>query len=603
MGTRETSEGKNEHLKQLEELGKLTGGLAHEIKNPLSTIKINLKLISEDLETLEKTDHRSARALRKIAVVQKETDRLEQILEGFLRYIDRTELELVRVDINELVGDMVDFYSPQAYSHSITIRHALHRKPLFCKVDADMLKQVILNLFINAQQAMPAGGELMIRTDRRNDNALIRISDTGTGIAGDKLPNIFDAYFSTRPHGSGLGLPTAKRIVEAHNGTISVDSEVGKGTSFTIELPVCNDLVVDDEREHADGIAEALEKLCAKAITVYTGRDALEIVRSRKVDVIVTDLRLDGDIDGLAILREAKGRGPDTEVILITAYATIDTCKEAIRRGAYDYLVKPIDIDQLRTLVRQAGRRVARATRRERGRAAAGKGDFQFDGVRGGSPLMQGIFEVLRRVAPTNISVLIEGESGTGKELLAKGIHHNSPRRDKPFRPVNCAGLTETLLESELFGHVKGAFTGATVDRKGLFEIADKGTLFLDEIGDMPLNMQAKLLRFLEDGIVVPVGSHKPTVVDVRVISATNHDLTDLIEQKKFRQDLYFRIKGVSISLPALRDRPQDIPDLLDYFLKEAAAETGSEVSGVTDAAMTIGHVRPQGAGCGRHSP
>jgi len=346
-------------------------------------------------------------------------------------------------------------------------------------------------------------------------------------------------------------------------------------------------LVVDDERDHADGIAEALEKLAAKAITVYSGKDALEIVRNQKVDVIVTDLKLGGDIDGLAILDEARERDGRTEVILITAYATIDTCKEAIRRGAYDYLVKPIDIDQLRTLVDQAGRRASRVIQRTRPGPKTDKEDFEFEGVWGENPTMEGIFEVLRRVAPTNISVLIEGRSGTGKELLARAIHNNSPRRDKPFRPINCAGLTETLLESELFGHVKGAFTGATGDRKGLFEIADKGTLLLDEIGDMPLSMQAKLLRFLEDGIVTPVGSHKPIVVDVRVISATNQDLTKLIEEKKFRQDLYFRIKGVSISLPAMRDRPEDIPLLAKHFLKEAALEIGSEVTGITEVAMT----------------
>ncbi|MHC4482843.1 MAG: sigma-54-dependent transcriptional regulator [Planctomycetota bacterium] len=347
-------------------------------------------------------------------------------------------------------------------------------------------------------------------------------------------------------------------------------------------------LVVDDERDHADGIAEALEKSCAKAITVYTGKDALEIIREQRVDVIVTDLKLGGNIDGLAILEEVRKDNPDTEVILITAYATIDTCKEAIRRGAYDYLVKPIDIDQLRTLVVQAGRKASKAVRRERAVSEANGKDFVFEGVWGRNPAMQGIFEVLRRVAPTSISVLIEGQSGTGKELLARAIHNNSPRRNKPFRPINCAGLSETLLESELFGHVKGAFTGAAGDRKGLFEIADKGTLLLDEIGDMAPNCQAKLLRVLEDGIVIPVGSHKPTVVDVRIISATNQDLTKLIEEKKFRQDLYFRIKGVSISLPALRDRPEDIPLLAEYFLKEAAAEVGSEVTGITDAAQTI---------------
>jgi len=241
-----TQKNKNGHL--LEELSKLTGELAHEIKNPLSTIKINLKLVSEELEDsasaefsesgTEKDNRRFTRALRKIGVIQKETDRLEQILDGFLRYVDRTELQLASADINELIGDMVDFYSPQAHSHSITIRQGLHKKPLICKVDTDMLKQVVLNLFINAQQAMSEGGELMIRTDRQQNDAVIQINDTGSGIAPDRLPHIFDAYYSSRPRGSGLGLPTAKKIIEAHSGTIKVDSEPGKGTSFTIRLPI-----------------------------------------------------------------------------------------------------------------------------------------------------------------------------------------------------------------------------------------------------------------------------------------------------------------------------------------------------------------------------
>jgi len=281
-------------------------------------------------------------------------------------------------------------------------------------------------------------------------------------------------------------------------------------------------LVVDDERDHADGIVEALEKLPVRAIAVYSGKDALEIVRHQQVDVIVTDLKLGGEFDGLAILEEAKNHDSRTEVILITAYATIDTCKEAIRRGAYDYLVKPIDIDQLRTLVNQASRKASAAHFTQAKIGKAEKGDFVFEGVWGNNTAMKGIFEVLRRVSPTNISVLIQGKSGTGKELLAKAIHKNSLRHDKPFRPVNCAGLTQTLLESELFGHVKGAFTGATNDRKGLFEIADKGTLFLDEIGDMAPNCQAKLLRVIEDGVVIPVGSHKAILVDVRIICATN---------------------------------------------------------------------------------
>jgi DNA-binding NtrC family response regulator len=345
-------------------------------------------------------------------------------------------------------------------------------------------------------------------------------------------------------------------------------------------------LVVDDERDHADGIVEALGRLPVKAMAVYSGRDAIEMLHDRQIDVVVTDLKLGDKTNGLDVLREAKGTDDHTEVILVTAYGTIDTCKEAIKQGAFDYVVKPVDIEQLRTLVEQAGRRaMAQAQRTSRDGHPQ---TFIFQGIKGVSPIMQGIFEVVRRVAPTNIAVLIEGPSGTGKELLARAIHDNSLRYNKPFRPVNCAGLSETLLESELFGHIKGAFTGANADRKGLFEVADKGTLFLDEIGDMPLNMQAKLLRVIEDGTVIPVGSNKPVVVDVRIISATNHSLTQLIERNKFREDLYFRIKGVNVTLPALRERPEDIPVLVDHFLKEAADEIGSKVAGITEPALQI---------------
>ena len=238
----------NETLEQLEMLSKLTGQLAHEIKNPLSTIKVNLKLISEELNDLNSVESASfdqgaagsrlSRALRKISVIQKETDRLEQILDSFLRYLDRDELRLVSVDVNELISDMIDFYTPQAYSSSVTIRQSLYDKSLICRLDADMLKQVILNLFINAQQAMIQGGDLMVRTARQGKDAVIQISDTGSGIAPEELPHIFNAYYSSRHKGLGLGLPTAKKIVESHGGTIRVDSVPGKGTSFTIKLPV-----------------------------------------------------------------------------------------------------------------------------------------------------------------------------------------------------------------------------------------------------------------------------------------------------------------------------------------------------------------------------
>lgn len=232
------------------ELNKLIGGLAHEIKNPLSTIKLNLQLVHEDMQScnpaetdkaaIEQNTGKLNRALRKISVIRKETERLEHILDSFLQYVERTELKTVPTDINEIISDMIDFYSPQADSHRIQIRQQLCDRPLICSVDANMLKQVILNLFINAQQAMKGGGNLMIKTRKDNSSAVIKISDTGSGIAPDKLPFIFEACYSSRSQGSGLGLATAKRIIEAHNGKILAQSRTGRGTAFTIKLPVKN---------------------------------------------------------------------------------------------------------------------------------------------------------------------------------------------------------------------------------------------------------------------------------------------------------------------------------------------------------------------------
>ena len=339
-------------------------------------------------------------------------------------------------------------------------------------------------------------------------------------------------------------------------------------------------LIVDDNQKHADLLCESLNKLPAKTSVLYDAQEAMDFIDQHHVDLLITELDLNSSINGLDLLDSAKASNHSTNVIVTASNPTIDSCKQAISRGALDYLEKPLDIDHLVEISSKTFAAPDKLYKVDK--------NFAFPGVVGQSRAIKSVFHVLRRVAPTNISVLVEGQSGTGKELIARAIHDNSPRRNKQFIPINCAGLAESLLESELFGHAKGAFTGATVDRKGHFEVADKGTLFLDEIGDMPLPMQAKLLRVLEDGIIVPVGSSKPILVDVRVISATNCDLAKLVEEKKFRQDLYFRIKGVSITLPPLRSRPQDIPELFGYFLKEVCDELGRNISMITEAAMSI---------------
>jgi DNA-binding NtrC family response regulator len=346
-------------------------------------------------------------------------------------------------------------------------------------------------------------------------------------------------------------------------------------------------LVIEDEQAHAEVLAEALQ---AEGYTVATAGDGDEGLRKFKQiqpDVVITDLKLGGAIDGLDVLNEVVKSDHNCETIMITAHSSIDTCKQALRDGAYDYIEKPIDLDLLRVVVRRAGQKVGLVLENRQLQQRL-EDKFSFRGVVGQSPAMLRVLDTLRRASASDVPVLLTGQSGVGKELLAEAIHQNSPRKSAAFLPVNCAGISETLLESELFGHVKGAFTGATSERKGLFAAADGGTLFLDEIGDMPLNMQAKLLRILEDQTVVPVGSNTGFKVDVRIISATNHNLAEAVEAKRFRQDLYYRIRGISVEIPPLRERREDIPLLLNHFIAEFSRTENKSVQGFTPAAMRI---------------
>ena len=290
--------------------------------------------------------------------------------------------------------------------------------------------------------------------------------------------------------------------------------------------------------------------------------------------MVITDLVMN-DIDGLGILARAKADQPDAEVILMTGHGTVPSAVEAMRSGAFNYLLKPLDIAQLRASVEKAveSSRLKRANVELKRRLDE---KFGFEGVIGDSPQMRDVIERLKRIAPTNASVLIQGETGTGKELVAQAIHQNSPRKNKPFVALNCAALSENILESELFGHVKGAFTDASTDRVGKFEYAHGGTMFLDEVGDMPLATQIKLLRVLENGEITRVGSNNPIKVNVRILSATNRNLEDSIAAGTFRSDLYHRLKVVTIRLPTLRERSQDIPILIDYFIKQFSASTAS---------------------------
>ena len=346
-------------------------------------------------------------------------------------------------------------------------------------------------------------------------------------------------------------------------------------------------LVVDDEQEHAAAMCEVLSRLGHKCDVTYSLAEAQAKMNRKSYDVIVTDLMMDGRRDGLEVLRRAKQMTPPPPVLLVTAVNDVPTSKQAMAEGAYDYITKPLDMEEVREQVNRAAERASL----QRQNAALAEQLMEvsgFAGIVGTSRGMQQVMQTARQVAASDIPVLITGENGTGKELIAKGIHTNSRRRKQRLVALNCAGLSESILEDELFGHVRGAFTGANTDREGRFEHADEGTLFMDEIGDMPPPMQAKLLRVLENGEVVRLGSNEPVRVDVRLISATNRKLEEMVADRHFREDLYFRIKGITIHLPPLRERREDIPLLTHYFMQAAAEKNHKPVDGIDPDAQQV---------------
>jgi DNA-binding NtrC family response regulator len=344
-------------------------------------------------------------------------------------------------------------------------------------------------------------------------------------------------------------------------------------------------LVVDDDTVVLKAVTQILQREGYPVVAIDDAVEGLTAAKDPSIDVAVLDINMP-NLSGMDLLKAIKAERPDVEVIMMTAYATVETAVEAVKAGAYDYLTKPFEnIDDLSLTVGKAAERKALKDR-TRALEEALTVRSQFEDLIGQSGQMRAVFKLVETVSHSTATVLIQGESGTGKELVARAIHFRSARKDKPFVAVNCSALTETLLESELFGHMKGAFTGATNNKKGLFEAADGGTIFLDEIGDVPPATQVRLLRVLQEGEVKRVGANEPVKVDVRVIAATHVDLTRAKEQGKFREDLFYRLNVITIDLPPLRDRPEDVPLLAHHFLKVYAAKLAKTVTGFTPRAM-----------------
>jgi DNA-binding NtrC family response regulator len=335
-------------------------------------------------------------------------------------------------------------------------------------------------------------------------------------------------------------------------------------------------LIVDDQINTCKSLQAILKKSGYRSEYLLSAEEALGRVRSGAFDIVISDIRMPG-MDGMQLLEELKKIQPHLVVIMVTGFATIKSAVEAIQKGAYDYLPKPFTPDEVRVIIQRAAEKIRLESENDALRRGL-QPQVTFQNIIGNSPALQRVFDLIHKVADTDSNILITGETGTGKELAAKAIHNLSRRREKAFQPINCGSLAEGILESELFGHVKGAFTGAVATRKGLIEVADGGTIFLDEIAETTPAFQVKILRVLQEGEFLRVGDPQPIHVDLRIIAATNRDLEKAVERREFRQDLYYRLKGIAIHLPPLRERPEDIPLLAYHFLKKYRGNRKAEL-------------------------
>jgi DNA-binding NtrC family response regulator len=345
-------------------------------------------------------------------------------------------------------------------------------------------------------------------------------------------------------------------------------------------------LVVDDDSRMRDLVAKVLTREGYAVRTLPRAQDVLQALTETPADLVISDIRMPG-MDGMALLQEVRRTSPATSVILMTAFGSIDSAVQAMKAGAYDYLAKPFKIDEIIVVVRRA-----MEERRLRAEVQALRAEistkYNFSNILGKSKPMQDLFALIRKVAVSRSTVLIQGKSGTGKELVAKALHYNSPRRERPLVAVNCSAIPKDLLESELFGHIKGAFTGAVVNKRGLFEEADGSSLFLDEIGELSLELQVKLLRVIQEREIKRVGDTRTIAVDVRLIAATNRDLAQAVKDGMFREDLYYRLNVIPIVLPDLKDRAEDIPLLATHFVMKYGKEASPPIEGISKEAMRL---------------
>ena len=607
---------------RLAAIGELAAVVAHEVRNPLG-------VLFNSLATLRRMVKPSGDALLLFEMAAEEATRLNRIVGDLLDFARPSPLALRPEPLDRVVDGAVAAALGAAGGRVALVREVPDDLPEV-PMDARLVRQAVLNVAMNAVQAMPQGGTLTVRLRAGEGVATVALADTGPGVPAELTGRIFEPFFTTRPTGTGLGLAVVKRILDDHRGAVEVAPAEGGGTCFTLRLPLAPGtgrtggrverapargedaamsepviravapgdearpdgavaakvLVVDDQRNMRASTAIVLREAGYEVAEAEDGAAAMRRVAQDSFDVVLTDVRM-GAVDGMDVLRSTLEASPSTQVIVMTAYGTIEAAVEAMRRGAYDYIAKPFQEGELLLRVAKAAEK-----RRLLGEMSLLRREFQerygLEHIVGRSAPMRELLERVVRVAPTDATVLVTGESGTGKELIARALHTASRRSERPFVPVNCAAITETLLESELFGHARGSFTGATRARRGLFEEASGGTLFIDEVGETAPGFQAKLLRALQEGEIRRVGESLPVKVDVRVIAATNQNLRAAVAERRFREDLFYRLNVVPLRVPALRERPEDVPPLAHHFLESYAQRTGERKELAPDALQKL---------------
>ncbi len=572
---------------KLAALGRMVAGISHEINNPLGGMQ-------NCLQILKKNPDKPEMLARYLTLLSQGVDRIKNTVQQLLNIGRREPLEIRKEDIDRILRDCVELSCMGHRNITVTFDLKVGRE---ITTGIEALKQVILNLAGNAVQAIgPGPGEVKVSSRLRNHTLQIRISDNGPGIPAANLDKIFEPFFTTKEvgDGTGLGLSVSHSLVKQLDGDLRASNNPGGGACFMIDIPPLQSirgkpmkeriLVVEDDDIMRITVSDHLGSFAWQVDEATTGKEALELVRKNDYDLVVSDIRMPG-MDGEQLLTSVKQMSPATEVIMMTAHGSTDHAVTCLKKGAADYILKPFDLDDLTCRIeRIIGIRKIKARC-----ASLESGAGRRHPLIGTSVAMQQVLGLISQVAPTDATVLIQGESGTGKELVAAAIHHESQRVNKPYIRVNCAAIPAGLLESELFGHEKGAFTGADRTQEGKFELADQGTILLDEIGDMPPDLQVKLLRVLQEQEIERVGGKQPIRINVRVLCATAKDLGEAVKNGQFREDLYYRLQVIPITVPPLRQRKEDIAELATYYLKKFGAERGLSFSLSEEAAQALG--------------